>query len=459
MRALPAFLLSLVALAVAPTAEAAWGMPDALTDRGRTVGDIYNTVAILGILVFLIVFVWLVIVVWRFRETTGHGRSTHEGERHSIKAELAWFLIPLAIVLYIGYIAYAGLVVLDHGIPPESIPPEDQVRIAGSQWTWVATYPGGVRVDASPDGTSGAVADDNVFYVPANRPILYNVTATDVIHAFQVMDANRAYVMFVDANPLGATKYNMQVASLPEGEYYVQCNKMCLNPGHAFMRARIKAVPADEYTLWHNERLATQGASILQRVALRADASGALVSADGQAPGPYTVVSSLPGTRVVVTLSDLQQDVTLSAPGAPDKTFRAGERLDPFYGFTVAQSGETILRATIGDQVQSIVFQGVDAMVQTVQLGNFVFIPSDLTFEATKTHLVNLPNIDALPHNLFIGSYNGGNNPVVLEASQTVPAGGEGSLLVAPREPGTFDIWCNIPGHAAAGMVGTATFT
>src|SRR5688572_31125030 len=43
------------------------------------------------------------VVIWRFREGSGHGRATHEKERHSLKMELTWTFIPLVVVLWIGY--------------------------------------------------------------------------------------------------------------------------------------------------------------------------------------------------------------------------------------------------------------------------------------------------------------------------------------------------------------------
>jgi heme/copper-type cytochrome/quinol oxidase subunit 2 len=457
MRAIPA-LLALAVLLVAAPAQAAWGMPEALTERGQTVEAIYTTVAILGLLVFAIVFVWLVIVIWRFRETTGHGRATHEKERHSIKAELAWFLIPLALVMYIGVISYVGLVELDHGIPLEDVAPENRILISGSQWTWEARYngpEGPVSLRSDPDPITGAVAPNKVFYVPANVPLAFNVTATDVIHAFQVLDANHAYVMFVDANPLGATKYNLQTARLPQGDYYVQCNKMCLNPGHAIMRATIKAVPQERFDLWLNERTAIAGAGIVQHVALGIK-GGQLVGADGKPLEPITVVSSGPGTRVVLNLTGAPSEVTFTV-GDRSKTIRAGERLDPFFGFTVNQPGRIAVQSSTGDE---IVILAVEAERRTVEMDSFAFIPDTLRLEAGKTFLVGIPNISSTVHDMHIGRFNGGGAASeILWKSESVGAFQDGAFIVTPTAPGTYEMWCNQPGHVAAGMVGTVVIT
>jgi heme/copper-type cytochrome/quinol oxidase subunit 2 len=442
-----ASVLALAAVLAVPAAEAAWGMPEALTERGETVGEIYDTIAILGILVFIIVFVWLVVVIWRFRETTGHGRATHEKERHSLKAELAWFLIPLALVLYIGGIAYAGLVELDHGIPVEDT--ELEVKVIGSQWSWTMVYPNGVSVNSAPDSL-GRVANESVFLLPADTPILFNVTASDVIHAFQVLDANHAFVMFIDANPSGATKYNLQTARLPPGEYYVQCNKMCMNPGHAYMRARMQAVPRADYDLWVNERGAIAGASpsLVQSLVLQVQ-GGRLVDSGGSAVQPLEVVS---GTRVVVQLRAPPQDVTFRV-GSESKTIRAGESADPFFGFTLDATGETLLEASVGNRTERIAFDVIDAERLEVELGSFRLVPEHIPLEARQTYLISIPNTHNTGHNLFIGRLGG----EVLAQSPTINGGETTTFRVKIDEAGTYDMWCNIPGHVGLGMTGKVT--
>ena len=463
VRASPAVLTLLAAtLAVLalPTAQAAFGMPEGLTDRGQTVGGLYDIITILGIIVFVIVFIWLVVVIWRFRETSGHGRATHERERHNIWAELAWFVVPLILVLSIGYMAYGGLIELDHGVPAGEA--DVEVLITGSQWSWAATYPGGVTMFSNPDQTTGAVKNESVFRVPAGKAVTFNVTATDVIHAFQVLDANHAFVIFVDANPLGANKYNLQTVRLPEGDYYVQCNKMCLNPGHAYMRARIKAVPEAEYSSWLNEKAASGGNDIVQKLPLQLQGN-AVVGTNGQALGTQTVVA---GTTIVVDLRNPGQDVAFSITGvgtgaqvgAATKTIRAGETADPFFGFTLGNAGMYTLQATAGGQTTEIAFEAKDAKRITVELDNFKLIPDTITMERGQTYLITIPNLAAAVHDLYIGNFDPSkpDNGAIWH-STAVGANGSGTFIVETGDQeGTFEMWCNQPGHRGLGMTGTA---
>jgi heme/copper-type cytochrome/quinol oxidase subunit 2/plastocyanin len=453
MRPAFAFLAAATALLtlLAAPVQAGFGMPEALTERGRIVERLYDIIAVLGILVFVIVFAWLVAVIVRFRETSGHGRATHERERHNNVLEAIWIGVPLVIVLGIGYLAYEGLVELDRGVSPEDA--DMEILIVGSQWNWLADYGSGVRVFADPDATSGHVVDEKVFVVPAGKDILLNITSSDVIHAFNIMDANYAYFTMNDANPSGTSKHNLQVVRFEPGNYTVQCKEMCLNPGHAYMRARFSAVPEPQYERWFSERKAAGDANIVQRFRLEAR-DGALVQVGG---GDLSNLTLAAKTRVVVDLAPPAQDVTLSATGAEPRTIRAGERTDTFYAFDLEEPGTFTLTASTGG---SVTFTAVEAIAKTVLMGTgngFRFDPAHLDLEVGKTYLITVPNVHSATHDLHIGTLNGGNGDVVVARSPSVGANGSGAFLVTPTEAGEFDMWCSQPGHVGLGMVGTVT--
>jgi cytochrome c oxidase subunit 2 len=451
-----ALVLLLSAIALAPAASAGFGMPDALTPRGKVVEGLYTTITVLGIGMFCIVFAWLVIVIVRFREGTGHGKATHEKERHSLKAEMTWTLVPLAIVLWIGYAAYGGLVQLDHGIPLDQA--QMEIKVQGSQWNWQFDYGNSVSLFSNPDPMNGNVSAENTFLVPQDTNILFNVTSADVIHAFQVIDANRAFVMFNDANPLGANKYALQTANLPAGDYLVQCNKMCLNPGHAYMHAAIKAVPKAQFDRWFAEKAAEGGKSLVQRIPVTV-AGGLLVGPDGKAVPPQTIAAS---TRVVFNVVGPHGDLDLDL-GAQHHTVRSGEAVNTFAAFDFPAAGNYTLKVTHHDgdktTISSQAFTVIQATPLTVELGNFKLIPDHIDLKVGTTYLIQVPNIHTATHDLHIGHYNGGTAPEILAHSPSVGAGGSAAFLVTPTTAGSFDMWCSQSGHAALGMVGTVTIS
>lgn len=465
--ALLASLSSLVLTLLAAPVRAVGGVPDALTPRGQSVQELINIVGLLGILVFLIVFAWLVIVIWRFREGSGHGRATHEKERHSLGAELTWTFIPLVMVLWIGYAAYGGLVELDHGVAFDPDDPDHvDILVTGSQWDWAADYGNAagehavkgkvptdqVIIHSSPDMAHGGhVADENVFYIPADTPVRFVITSTDVIHAWQVIDANRAFVMFVDANPMGANEFNEQVVSLPEGEYFVQCNKMCLNPGHAYMHARIQVVPQGQYDTW----LAHQRALIRPAGFVVAE-KDVTVTTDGFVLGNFTVPSKTHLVLSVTNPTDTAVAFALDGTAAPT-TVPAASNGQPGHGYVTFDIADAGTHALASPGHGQVTITAVDAVGITVDLGEYRLAPGHLDLKVGTTYLITVENVHNLPHNLYIGQP--GQDLAELPHSATLLGGGTDGFLYAPTETGEFVMWCNVPGHLDQGMSGTVTVT
>jgi cytochrome c oxidase subunit 2 len=437
-----ALVLLLSAVALAPAASAGLGMPDALTPRGQTVGALYTMIAWMGIAMFLLVFVWLVVVIWRFREGTGHGKATYEKERHSLKAEVTWVFIPLLMVLWIGYSAYGGLVNLDQGIAVADTKME--VKVEGTQWNWQFQY-GDVKLLANPDLHTGNVSAANTFLVPQDTNLLLNITSGDVIHAFQLLDANRAYVVFNDANPLGNNKYTLQTVNLPAGEYLVQCNKMCLNPGHAYMHAAVKAVPQAQFDHWLAGKKAVSGASLLQSIPVTVQNGLLQGMTDQQLAATQRLVLDVQGPHGDLTFDVADQHRALAA----------GEAVNTFVSLDFPAAGNFTLKVTDTEgaktTVQSFRIDVVAATVVHVDMANFKFLHGTLDFQAGTTYLIQAENKGESSHDFNIGTY-GTNAPVeTLVKTDLVGPGATGSVLFTPAKSGTFDIWCNP--HASIGML------
>lgn len=105
------------------------------------------------------------------------------------------------------------------------------VKVTGQQWLWSFSYPqdGGV---SSPD-----------LVLPVNRPVVFEVTSTDVIHSFWLPEMG----IKVDANPDVVTKTNTTPDRL--GTFNVRCAELCgLN--HSFMETSVKVVSAGDFDAW-----------------------------------------------------------------------------------------------------------------------------------------------------------------------------------------------------------------
>ena len=83
----------------------------------------------------------------------------------------------------------------------------------------------------------------------------------------------------------------------------------------------------------------------------------------------------------------------------------------------------------------------------TIEMLDIRFAPDEMTLPADTDVQVTLPNNGVAPHNFSIDE---------LGIDVDVAPGDEATVLInAPA--GTYKYYCNVPGHEAAGMVGTLT--
>jgi nitrite reductase (NO-forming) len=86
-----------------------------------------------------------------------------------------------------------------------------------------------------------------------------------------------------------------------------------------------------------------------------------------------------------------------------------------------------------------------DATEVTVEAGDLWFRPDTIDLTAGTTTNVTVHNTGAVFHDLTIPALG-----VKIEAEP----GGSATLAVTPDTPGTYEFFCSVPGHSAAGMRG-----
>ena len=81
-------------------------------------------------------------------------------------------------------------------------------------------------------------------------------------------------------------------------------------------------------------------------------------------------------------------------------------------------------------------------------LGTMDFSPNTLTVAKGTAVTINIKNSSALGHNFSLDAFH---------VSQNIDAGGSATVTFTPDQAGTYYFYCNVPGHAQAGMVGKLT--
>ena len=183
---------------------------------------------------------------------------------HNSPLEVAWTLIPIVILVFIGAFSLPIL------FKQQEIPVGDvTIKATGNQWYWSYEYVDeGVAFDSYMIGspaTGGAnmmtpeveaqlvaagytkqqflLATDTAVVVPVGKVVVVQVTATDVIHSWKVP----AFGVMQDAVPgrTAALWFNAE----KEGIYFGQCSEIC-GQMHAYMPITVKVVSEAAYAQW-----------------------------------------------------------------------------------------------------------------------------------------------------------------------------------------------------------------
>ena len=99
--------------------------------------------------------------------------------------------------------------------------------------------------DTRRDGSLYKGETDYHVVIPSNTVVRFNVTASDVLHAF----AMPAFGMKVDAIPGHMNNTWALVNPGKEGLYIGQCSEIC-GDRHSFMPIAIDALPKEEFLAW-----------------------------------------------------------------------------------------------------------------------------------------------------------------------------------------------------------------
>ena len=234
-----------------------WHPPELASTYGYRHDDLFLLITILVGISFLIVCVMLGAAVLKFRSRPGnkahydHGTSLHD-KRFTAIVSVVVFVVLDAWVLVI---AMTDLREGAYAIP-DLDGSEDvlQVQVLGQQWSWNFRTPG---VDGV-FGTADDIVTINEFNVPIDRPISFNLTSKDVIHAFSIP----AMRMKRDLNP-GAINLTWFQA-IKTGSFDILCQELC-GFAHYQMVGMVHVMEQDEYDDWEIE------ASRLASIAYDAD--------------------------------------------------------------------------------------------------------------------------------------------------------------------------------------------
>ena len=246
---LSAFAAALPA-AMAGAAQAApqnWevGMQPAASPVMARIEDFHSMLLYIIMAVCLFVLALLIWVMIRYNQRANPVPSkTH----HNTMLEVAWTLIPVAILVFIAVPSFR-LLYFEAEIPK----PDVTIKAIGKQWFWTYEFPkdGDFQFDSymltdaqrAKTGEPRLLGVDHPIYVPVNKVVEIDTTGADVIHSWAVP----AFGVKMDAIPGRINRTWFKATAL--GTYYGECSELC-GANHAFMPIEVKVVSEADYQAW-----------------------------------------------------------------------------------------------------------------------------------------------------------------------------------------------------------------
>ena len=189
----------------------------------------------------------LLYVAWRF---SAKRNPVPAKFTHNSPLEVAWTLIPIVILVFIGSFSLPALF-FQQEIPVADV----MVKVTGNQWYWSYEYPdAGVAFDsfklerdqleaAGYQQSDYLLAADTAMVIPVGKTVVVQVTGSDVAHAWAVP----AFAVMHTATPgrLGQLWFRAEV----EGVFFGQCTTLC-GKNHAYMPIVVKVVSQAAYDAW-----------------------------------------------------------------------------------------------------------------------------------------------------------------------------------------------------------------
>ncbi|MGB0634151.1 MAG: cytochrome c oxidase subunit II [Paracoccaceae bacterium] len=233
------------------------GFQPAATEMARDLQWLDNFLLVIVTVITLFVTLLLIYAIIKFNQARNPEPATFT---HNSPLEVAWTLIPVLILIFIGAFSIPVL------FKSQKIPDGDVViKATGNQWYWSYEYvdhefefdsfmigAGENRIspetivelkEAGYSEDEFLLATDTALVIPVDKTIVIQVTGADVIHAWTIP----AFGVKQDGVP--GRLAELWFKADKEGIYFGQCSELC-GKSHAYMPITVKVVSQEKYETW-----------------------------------------------------------------------------------------------------------------------------------------------------------------------------------------------------------------
>ncbi|MEO6714862.1 MAG: cytochrome c oxidase subunit II [Mycobacteriales bacterium] len=204
--------------------------------ESREIGDFYNVVFFLALVVFVGVNGALLYFVTKYRR-----RPTDVGMPPQIHgstiAEVTWTVLPALLVFGLFGMSWSSMRSVDR----KDEPPNVTVNVQGYQWNWEFDYGNNFKVKAKKDADGKPLVP--LMKVPVGERIRFVLTSDNVIHSFFLPE-----MLFKrDVVPGRLNQFDITIDSA--GLYKGQCAEFC-GTDHALMNFQLQALNRADFEAW-----------------------------------------------------------------------------------------------------------------------------------------------------------------------------------------------------------------
>jgi len=213
---------------------------------------LHDFMLVVCLVIFIAVFGVMFYSILKHRKSLGHKPANfHE----SVAVEIAWTVVPFAIVIAMGAMATKTVVAMK-----DTSNADVTIKATGYQWKWGYDYltgeGAGINFVSTLDNAQRLASDagkpvgddyllkvDNALVVPVDKKVRIVTTAADVIHAWMVPSLG------VKQDAIPGFVRDTWFRATETGDFYGQCAELC-GKEHAYMPIHVKVVSQADYAKW-----------------------------------------------------------------------------------------------------------------------------------------------------------------------------------------------------------------
>jgi heme/copper-type cytochrome/quinol oxidase subunit 2 len=208
--------------------------------------NFFNLAAAIALIALSVVVAAMVIFIFANREKKGQGKFILEKHLSRSRARDAMIFAAISIIILFS-VNVAGVRLTPNARFQPSVSESYVINVTAFQWSFRFYYP------------NSNVSSTGFLNVPENTIIMFNVTSTDVMHNFYLMQ----YRVSIDAIP---GRFNIIWVTTPslgsnsQLDYKIVCKELC-GTGHTSMEVPMTVMSQSAFNQWLSNQTVTNSTS------------------------------------------------------------------------------------------------------------------------------------------------------------------------------------------------------